>query len=143
MRRSRKVLAPIVATIALAAGAAAAQGQRGDGIAIELRAPERIVVQDRAEIVALVRTSAGLARPLLLTPSTEGSAVEIVRGRFTRADATPTADGALRFRIPFVARAAGTALVRVRADAFVCEDGRCRPVRVEATLTLQIQPAGR
>lgn len=69
--------------------------------------------------------------PVLLTPSEEGDAVTVVRGRLMRSDATDPSAKVLHFRIPLVATASGTAVVRVRLRTFECA-ARCRPVNDEA-----------
>jgi len=77
----------------------------------------------------------------LLTPSVEGEALRVVRGRLLRADARRDADGALHFAIPVLARSAGTAVLHVQLLAY-----RCRPggggeaVRLSQTRTLQVAP---
>ena len=71
--------------LALALAPARAHAQEGGGpIAIELRAPP-LHAGDRAELIARVR-GAGV-HPLLLTPRSEGTAIEVVRGRLLRAEA--------------------------------------------------------
>jgi hypothetical protein len=76
----------------------------------------------------------------LLTPRSEGTAVEVVRGRLMRADARQPDAEELEFRIPIVAREAGTAILRVRASGYLCE-ARCRAVDAQASLIVSVGPA--
>lgn len=121
--------------LALVLGAAApAAGQ----LTVELRPPGALRAGDRVEIIALVR-GAG-SHPLLLTPSSEGTALEVVRGRLMRAEARDPEADELELRIPIVARAAGAAVLRVRASGYAC-NGRCRAVSAEASLIVHVAPA--
>lgn len=117
--------------------AASALGQ--GALAVELRAPDAIREGDRAQITAVVR-GAG-AHPLLVTPRSEGTALEVVRGRLLRAEAEDPSSDVLEFRIPIVARSPGTSVVRVSAAGYACE-ARCRPVSAEAALVVQVAPSG-
>jgi hypothetical protein len=140
-RSARRLTALLVAAVALApVGAPAQEPAEAAPFEIALEPPARIEVGDRAEVVARVRLAPSAATPMLLTPATEGLAIEVVRGRLTRADGETVGERELRFRIPFVARAAGTAVVRVRLDGFACRDGRCRAVQVEAAIALDVRP---
>ncbi len=78
--------------------------------------------------------------PLLVTPSSEGTALEVVRGRLLRAEAQDPRAEVLEFQVPVVARGPGTAVVRVRAAGYACE-ARCRPVHAEASLIVHVAPA--
>ncbi len=117
----------------LVASSAAAQE-----LSVELRAPDALHQGDRAEVVALVR-GAG-AHPLLVTPSSEGTALEVVRGRLLRAEATDPQADTLEFHIPIVANGPGAAVIRVEAAGYACER-RCRSVRAEASLVVHVAPA--
>lgn len=130
-------------TLAASGLAVLAQAQPREPAAIEvaLEPPPRLSVGDRAEVIALVRTGERAGAPMLLTPSSEGSAVEVVRGRLMRGDADPSEGDVLRFRVPIVARTAGTAVVRVRVDGFACEAQRCLPLVVESSVALEVLPA--
>jgi len=124
--------------LALALAPARAHAQEGGGpIAIELRAPP-LHAGDRAELIARVR-GAG-AHPLLLTPRSEGTAIEVVRGRLLRAEAVDPSAEPLEFRIPLIAHLAGTAVVRVSVAGYACE-ARCRLVRAEASQIVNVAPA--
>ncbi|MFO0693441.1 MAG: hypothetical protein U0230_07790 [Polyangiales bacterium] len=125
---------PLLLAVAVAADDA-------PSLALEPRAP--LFVGDRAELVAvLVLRSTPPAR-VLLTPSGEGSALSVVRGRLLRSDAEVErdADGreALRFRIPVVADAPGDAFVRVEARVHLCDPG-CRSVVLEARAPFRVEP---
>ena len=107
-------------------------------LSVELTAPEGIAVGDRAELIARVQNSGGL--PILITPHSEGTAIEVVRGRLMRADAREPSAQVLEFHIPVVARQAGTAVIRVRAAGYACP-GRCRSVQAETSMVVRV--AGR
>nr|MDQ3036842.1 hypothetical protein [Myxococcota bacterium] len=97
-------------------------------------------------VIARVQLGDGAGRPMMLTPSTEGTAIEVVRGRLTRADAeerqgTDDAVRELRFRIPIVARMVGTAVVRVRVDGFACRESRCHALQIEESVAIEVLPA--
>ncbi len=136
----------VVTTLALAflLAGAVAHGQESsseDGpIEVVIDPPARVVLGDRGEIAARVALSEGAGTPLLVTPTSEGPAIEIVRGRLVRADAEDATARPLRFRIPFVARTVGTSVVRVRVDGFACALERCRAVQVEASVAIEVLP---
>ena len=109
-----------------------------DPLQITLEPPERLVEGRRSTIAAVVHVAPDV--PVLITPSEEGTALFVVRGRLFRADAEDPAASPLRFRIPIVARQPGTAVVRVRVSSFECEGDDCRPVRGEASVTLRVEP---
>jgi len=117
------------------AGPASAQDLR-----VELQRPEAVRAGDRTEVVAVVHHAG--SRPLLLTPRSEGTAIEVVRGRLMRADAVDTTASALTFRIPVVAREPGTSVVRVHVAGYVCQD-RCRAVSAEASVVIEVAAATR
>jgi hypothetical protein len=107
---------------------------------VTIEAPERIVAGDRLEILVSVRVHPTGAHPVLVTPTTEGRAVTAVRGRLLRADAEDPDAEVLRFRVPIMARSAGTAILRVHARAYACEQ-RCRGIEGEARAVLRVRRA--
>lgn len=107
-------------------------------LALTLAPPPALAVGDRAEIVALLARGPTARGPVLLTPTSEGSAVEVVRGRLLTIDADDRAADPLRFRIPIVAATAGTSVVRVRASGWACEPA-CRAVEVESRVVLEVR----
>jgi hypothetical protein len=121
-----------------------------DAIRLQLEIPERPLVEGaREELRAIVTFDAPNTRPLLVTPASEGDAIEVVRGRLLRADAEDEASDPLVFRIPIVARAVGTATLRVRVRGYVCTTcpqgasdcrRRCRSVIASAEVTLRVTP---
>ena len=136
----RRALATLLASAATSLPVIAHAQPEGAAIEVALEPPSPLTVGDRAEVIARVRTSERAGAPLLVTPSSEGSAIEVVRGRLMRADAEDPRAGELRFRVPIVARAAGTAVVRVRVDGFACEAGRCEPLSLESSVALEVRP---
>jgi len=116
--------------------AAPALAQESESVRVTLSPPARLVAQSAAEVIAEVEVPAG-GRPVLLTPTSEGTAVEVVRGRLLRADADEVRPNVLRFRIPIVAHAPGTAVLRVRVLAYAC-DRRCRAVEGDSVVVLRV-----
>jgi len=106
------------------------------GVSVTLSAPDRLIAGTTAMVVAEVHVPPSDS-PLLLTPTTEGTAVEVVRGRLLRADAERSANGTLRFRIPIIAKSAGTSVLRVRVMTYACAR-RCRAEEADAFLVLRV-----
>lgn len=77
----------------------------------------------------------------MLDVASEGEALQVVRGRFRRADAEPDA-GRLRFSVPIVVRAQGTAIVRATLRTYRCTPD-CREVQASAQRTVTIGPSPR
>ncbi|MBX3269037.1 MAG: hypothetical protein KF729_02180 [Sandaracinaceae bacterium] len=142
MTRAALVALGGLALAALAAPLASAQDARDaqNVLQVELEAPPALRRGDRTEIVVRVR-GAG-EHPVLVTPSSEGTAIEVVRGRLMRADAADARAEVLELRVPIVARDAGTAVVRVRVAGYACA-ARCRAVRAEASLVVEVAAAAR
>src|SRR5262245_16646585 len=88
--------------------------------ALEIEAAPRLRAGEVGVIGVRVRLTGGVMLPLLLTPSVEGQALEVVRGRLLRGDAVVLGPDALRFEVPVVARVAGTALLRIELATFQC-----------------------
>lgn len=106
-------------------------------LAIALEATSTLVAGDRAEVIATLRLPTGNDRPLLLSPRSEGTAIEVVRGRLLRSDADDPSAEPLRFRIAIVAREPGDAILRVRVVAYQCAI-RCETLHGEASLSLRV-----
>ncbi|MBX3247114.1 MAG: hypothetical protein KF901_08040 [Myxococcales bacterium] len=77
--------------------------------------------------------------PVLVTPTHEGTAVEVVRGRLTRADAADPRARPLRFPIPIVAKESGVGVVRATVTTFECVGDDCQPRERDVRLTLRIE----
>jgi hypothetical protein len=109
-------------------------------VRVEL-APERFLrAGSHAAIEVIVQLPAGNDAPLLLTPSVEGEAVEVVRGRMMRPDAKPQ-DGdpmRLRFEVPVLAKSEGVAILRVDVTTYVCER-TCQRVVLRASEVLRVR----
>jgi hypothetical protein len=104
---------------------------------MQIEPPGSLVVGATTSIRVLVRLGDGPQRPLLLTPSAEGEAIRVVRGRLLRADAQPSAEGELRFEVPIVARRAGTAVLRVELLTYRCA-ATCSALRVSASRVVEV-----
>lgn len=102
-------------------------------------------VGETGEVLAIVDVDASARGPLLVTPTSDGPAIEVVRGRLLRADAEDPRVTPLRFHVPFVASSPGDAVVRVRVDGWSCvssgegQPERCHTVRTEAAITLTVR----
>jgi hypothetical protein len=106
-------------------------------VRVEL-APERALrAGTHAAIEVIVELPAGNDAPLLLTPSVEGEAVEVVRGRLSRADGKVLDDGRLRFEVPVLAKSEGTAILRVDVMTYVCER-TCQRVVLRGSQVLKV-----
>ncbi|MCU0677763.1 MAG: hypothetical protein MUE69_33920 [Myxococcota bacterium] len=106
-------------------------------LALVFEPPERVVVGDRARLVLVVDVATDV--PVLVTPTHEGSAIEVVRGRLARADAVEPNARPLRFPIPIVARERGTGVVRATVTSFVCEGEVCDAVEEEARVAIRVE----
>lgn len=137
----RGLIAGLAAVATVAASARAQDEPAPDGVAVRLVPPEHVHEGDRTEVMVEVRVRPAGRAPLLLTPTSEGQAVEVVRGRLLRADAVDPAAEVLRFRLPIVARAVGTSVLRVRVRAYTCR-ARCRLVEATEAATLRVERAG-
>jgi hypothetical protein len=116
----------------LVALCAVAKADAPAGVELRLSAPADLSAGDRAAITAELWIGGAGDGPVLLTPTAEGTAVEVVRGRLTRrdAEAIEAQDGrrGLRFAIPIAAHTPGTTVLRVHVQTFVCpERGSRRP----------------
>jgi hypothetical protein len=124
----------------LSAAAAATALAQAAAVRVEL-APERMLrAGAHASIEVVVQLPAGNDSPLMLTPSVEGEAVEVVRGRLTRPDAKPV-DGHpthLRFEVPVRARSEGTAILRVDVMTYVCAR-KCERVLLRASEVVRVR----
>lgn len=103
---------------------------------IEIDDPGALAVGQAATIRVTVGGPSLGDEPLLLTPSTEGQSVAVVRGRLLRADAQNCANDRLCFDIPVLSRSTGTTILRVQLLAYVCDD-TCRVVRGAANRVLR------
>lgn len=132
----------IVLSLALS-GASVAQ-DAPISISLSIASPA-LRVNETGEVIAVVSTDASASGALLITPTSDGPAIEVVRGRLLRADAEDPRSSPLRFHVPFVALNPGDALVRVRVDGWSCrspEDGgqeRCHAVRAESAIPLTVR----
>lgn len=94
------------------------------------------------EIVAHVELRGGARGPWMLAPTSDGPALDVVRGRLLSIDAevTPGAVGVMEatLRIPVLPRAAGTTVLRARVSAYACEERRCRAITGEASLVVEV-----
>jgi hypothetical protein len=100
-------------------------------------------VGDHLDVTARVRLSAGARGPWMLAPTSDGPALEVVRGRLLSIDADALEaqpDGGTRasLRIPVAASAAGTTVLRARVTAYGCEDGRCRAIAGEGAIVIEV-----
>jgi hypothetical protein len=120
------------------AGVGGAGAREEEPAILRVAAPDGLTPGMRATVDVFVRPPVGPEQPLLLTPSSEGEAVHVVRGRLLRVDARRTAQGELHFQVPIEARSAGTAVLRFALLAYRCEQ-RCTAVRLSETITVQVR----
>jgi len=106
---------------------------------VSIRGPDTLAPGEHASIPVLVSLDAASAPfPLTLTPRVEGTAVELVRGRFLRADAKAVDATHLRFDVPVVARGLGTGIMRVELMTYAC-DPECRALTVQDSRVLHVR----
>jgi len=110
---------------------------QASSILIEPHASMR--VGDRASLVVRLDLPADASEPVLLTTGSEGSALEVVRGRFVRLDAKGPSASALRFEVPLVARAAGSAIFRAHVLFYRCAK-ICVAVEQDAQALIEVAP---
>jgi hypothetical protein len=108
-----------------------------DSVALQIGAPPRLVVGSVAAIEVTVWIADTDQEPLLLTPSVEGEAVRVVRGRLLRDDAVRGDRSTLVFALPLSARRPGAALLRIALLTYRCES-TCREVRADASRMLEV-----
>jgi hypothetical protein len=132
MRRAALVVLALLAIAAIARAQAAP-------LTVEMQAPSVLHPGDHAFVVALVHAEDAARGPLLVTPTVDGAAIEVVRGRLFRFDAEDPTSDPLRFRVPVLARSVGTAVLVVRVDGHACEGRRCTPVDAEATARIDVR----
>jgi hypothetical protein len=104
-----------------------------------LEVPRELHVGEHAHVELLVDLPPEAAEPLLVTPYREGEALEVVKGRLLRSDARDPTAKPLRFALPVLARAAGSALIGVRLLAYVCAP-RCRAIEAETRANVLVLP---
>jgi hypothetical protein len=104
---------------------------------VRIEPPTGLTAGTTASVGVFVRLPQGPEQPLLLTPTCEGDAVRVARGRLLRADARRTEQGELHFQVPIEARSAGTAVLRVALLTYRC-DRRCEPLHLTESVTVQV-----
>lgn len=112
----------------------------GGMLAVEIDVPDTLVKQAHASVTVRVDLPAGVPddTPLLLTPTVEGSAVEVLRGRLFRGDAEATSPSQLRFQVPVIARSEGTAILRIDVSTYACKK-RCTAITASAQKSLRVE----
>jgi hypothetical protein len=105
---------------------------------LRIELPEPLTAGTTGSIGVFVRLPDGPEQPLLLTPSAEGDAVRIARGRLLRADARRTDQGELYFQVPIEARSAGSAVLRIALLTYRCA-ARCEAVQVTESVAMQVR----
>ncbi len=124
----------ICVSLALAAGAFAsapdADARSTAPPRLTLAVPRELRVGEHAHVELTLELPPEAAESLLLTAYREGKSLEVVKGRLLRSDARDPAATPLRFALPVLATAPGTALVGVRLLAYICAPS-CRAVEAE------------
>jgi hypothetical protein len=127
-------------TVAIAAALQLATATAHADPRMSATAPPAVAVGDRFEVLVVVELGPEADAPILLTPRAEGSAIEAVRGRLLRADAEDPNGTPLRFRVPFVARAEGQAVLHLHVLTYRCTN-RCEAIEVEERVEFRVQPS--
>jgi hypothetical protein len=136
-RRARRLLLVLALTLAVGQSARARDSELLPRLT--LSAPRELHVGEHAHVELLVELPPEAAEPLLITPYREGEALDVVKGRLLRSDARDPAARPLRFALPVLASAPGTAWVGVRLLAYLCAP-RCRAVEVETRANVVVLP---
>jgi hypothetical protein len=108
--------------------------------ALSVSVPDTLHVGDHVSLVLTLSLPEGQKGPILLTPRSQGDALEVVRGRLLHADARDPEIAPLVFDVPAIARAPGQAVVHVRALVYRCTDGTCEPLTLETRKTVLVLP---
>jgi hypothetical protein len=116
---------------------ARAQATPAPGLALRIEIPV-LVPGSPATVDVYVRVPAGPVRPLSLTPSAEGEALRVLRGRLLRADARRTDGGELHFRVPVEPLSEGTGVLRFALLTYACAE-RCEAVRLSESRTVEVR----
>lgn len=124
---------------AWASGWPAVLGAQTPAPAVVIEADAELVLGP-ARIEVVLDLTDSREQPLMLDVASEGEALQVVRGRFRRADARQGDDGRLRFSVPIVVRAQGSAVVRTELRTYRCTRS-CREVRASAQRTLTVGPS--
>jgi hypothetical protein len=107
---------------------------------LRVSVPESLRVGDHVALVITLDLPAGELGPLLVTPRSQGEALEVVRGRLLLSDARDANARPLVFHVPAIARAPGQALVNVRALVYRCADGACEPLTLDTQTSVLVLP---
>lgn len=140
----KRVLVSLFALASFALSSASTAQDTPISIALSITSP-MLRVGETGEVIAVVNSDASASGPLLITPTSDGPAIDVVRGRLLRADAEDPRSSPLRFRVPFIALTPGDALVRVRVDGWSCRipdeggEERCHAVRAEGAIPLTVR----
>lgn len=99
---------------------------------VQIDAPQELQVGARLSIPVSVQTDESDTTPVLLSATSAGRAINVVKGRLLRADAIDPHANPLRFELPVVAASPGVALLNITVLTYRCAF-RCEAVRTEAT----------
>ncbi len=131
----------VTAMLAASAGTLGAQASGSapaEALSVTIQPPGALRAGTTAELMVTVSRPPDQDHPLLLTPSAEGAAIEVVRGRLLRADARSRERGQLRFAVPLRMRERGPAIVRVEVQSYRCAS-RCEAVSARAAAELVVE----
>ncbi len=107
---------------------------------LSLAVPDALHVADHVALTLMLTLPRDATGPLLVTPRSQGGAIEVVRGRLLRSDAKDPGANPLVFELPVLARSAGQAMVSVRAQLVRCVNGRCEPLTLETRKSVLVLP---
>lgn len=120
----RAVLAPLLGVLCSAAIPAEE--------ALRVEAPTELRVGARITVPVILDWPVAPDLPVVVSAHAEGRALEVVKGRLLRADASDPNARPLRFDLPLAATAPGTAVLNVSALVYRCIV-RCESVRLETS----------
>lgn len=109
-----------------------------DAAQLTISPPAVLRVGDHVPLVLTLALPEDALGFVMLTPSSQGNALDVVRGRLLRADARNPEAKPLVFDLPVVAREAGTAIVHVRAAFYRCREQKCVQAEVQASESVRV-----
>lgn len=122
-------------------GAEAAPGEDGpiEAVGLTLSPGTTLAPGERGSVWVTVQGAQALRNvPMLLTITLDGTAAELLQGRFLRGHGESSQGGEMiTFRVPILGRGGGAAVLWAELRSFRCGE-RCRAVQLEAQTRIQI-----
>jgi len=117
-------------------GSIRGRAQPTEDASLTFATPAPLTTDQRAEL-SLELTPPPGGRAWMITLRSEGTAVEVVRGRLLATDAVDANARPLELRVPIVARSPGVGIVHAELSGWRCAES-CEAVSLEASVTLHV-----